>query len=312
MLQQTQVATATAHFHRFLARFPSLPDLAAASQDEVLALWSGLGYYSRAKNLHACAQAVVKVHGGRFPMSAQALEQLPGIGPSTAAAIASFCFGQRVSIFDGNVQRVVARLTGFSGDLAQAAERRELHRLAATGLPDGASAMPTHTQALMDLGATVCLPRKPLCGVCPFQLDCQARLANAPLSFPVQTKKLTRKGIRITWLCLWQEGKLWMTRRPDKGIWASLWTPPQCDAQAFRDWHQAQPLGGNLVHQGVFKHVLSHRDLFIEAIHAPWREEFSEWAGESGRWAGAQDLLDMGIPSAVLQCTGFDRQAAAR
>ena len=164
MLQQTQVATVQSYFIRFLDRFPDVASLAQSSQDDVLGLWSGLGYYSRARNLHRCAQLVVELHGGKFPGSALALESLPGIGRSTAAAIASLCFGERVAILDANVKRVLTRVLGFDADLALGANVLALWSEAQQALPvgvDAAVVMPRYTQGLMDLGATVSLPKIP-------------------------------------------------------------------------------------------------------------------------------------------------------
>ena len=172
MLQQTQVATVLGYYARFLERFPDVAALAAAPQDEVLALWSGLGYYSRARNLHRCAQAVVQAHGGAFPRSSEALQTLPGIGRSTAAAIAAFCFGERVAILDGNVKRVLTRVLGFGGDLAEAAQEKALWAEATRLLPEQGIAR--YTQGLMDLGATLCAARSPQCLLCPVQADCVA------------------------------------------------------------------------------------------------------------------------------------------
>ena len=163
MLQQTQVVTVIDYFNRFLHRFPTVRDLAAATEDEVLGLWSGLGYYSRARYLHRAAQQVVAQHGGVFPQQAALLETLPGIGRSTAAAIASVCFGERVAILDGNVKRVLTRHLGFDADLAQARAVTTLWERAQDRLPARAQDMPIYTQAVMDLGATVCTPRQPRC-----------------------------------------------------------------------------------------------------------------------------------------------------
>ena len=159
MLQQTQVGTVLGYYDRFLQRFPDVLALAAAPLDEVLALWSGLGYYSRARNLHRCAQAVASEHGGHFPASSVALATLPGIGRSTAAAIAAFCFGERVAILDGNVKRVLTRALGFAGDLAESRQERALWQLADALLPH--EHIEAYTQGLMDLGATVCALRQP-------------------------------------------------------------------------------------------------------------------------------------------------------
>lgn len=173
MLQQTQVSTVRSYFARFIDRFAQVADLAAAHEDEVLALWSGLGYYSRARNLHRCAQQVMAHFGGEFPRNAGQLQTLPGIGPSTAAAIASFCFGERISILDGNVRRVLTRYIGFGADLAQMANERALWAHAQSLLPEQAEVqanprvMAAYTQGLMDLGATVCTPLRPRCGRAP-------------------------------------------------------------------------------------------------------------------------------------------------
>ena len=165
MLQQTQVATAMAYYTRFLARFPNVVTLAGAALDDVLGLWSGLGYYSRARNLHRCAQQVVAEHGAVFPRTAALLQTLPGIGRSSAAAVAALCFGERVAILDGNVKRVLTRVLGFEADLASAANERALWALAHDLLPllDLQQTMPRYTQGVMDLGATLCTARQPRC-----------------------------------------------------------------------------------------------------------------------------------------------------
>lgn len=167
MLQQTQVVTVLGYYERFLARFPDVQSLAAAEEGEVLAFWSGLGYYSRARNLHRCAQQIVDLHGGEFPQNAERLAQLPGIGRSTAGAITSFCFSERVPILDANVRRVLTRVLGFTADLALAKNERLLWDQAQALLPvsDLYSAMPRYTQGLMDLGATVCTPKACLHGL---------------------------------------------------------------------------------------------------------------------------------------------------
>ncbi|MGA8009466.1 MAG: A/G-specific adenine glycosylase, partial [Thiomonas sp.] len=179
MLQQTQVAVVTDYFARFTARFPTVQALAAAPQDAVLAAWSGLGYYQRARNLHHCAQIVVETHGGAFPQTAEMLATLPGVGPSTAAAIAAFCFDERAAILDGNVQRVLCRSHGIDDPVPTTATTRKLWALARLLLPE-AKDIAAYTQALMDLGATVCKPRQPLCMQCPFQTDCRAHRSGDP------------------------------------------------------------------------------------------------------------------------------------
>ena len=204
MLQQTQVSTVLGYYPRFLDRFPDVHALAAASEDEVMSMWSGLGYYSRARNLHRCARTVVSEHGGSFPATSSVLATLPGIGDSTAAAIAAFCHGERVSIADGNVRRVLSRLLAFEGDLSQARAQRELWQLAQSLLPEHPSAddMVAYTQGLMDLGAGVCTLRQPACERCPVAGLCEARRSRHHRPVPgedeagrTSTRELVAAGI---------------------------------------------------------------------------------------------------------------------
>jgi A/G-specific adenine glycosylase len=182
MLQQTQVATVIDYYTRFVQRFPSVDTLAAAPLDDVLALWSGLGYYSRARNLHRCAQTVVQVHGGAFPAHSAVLATLPGIGRSTAAAIAAFCFGERAAILDGNVKRVLTRALGFDEDLASAPAQHRLWVEAEALLPR--CDVDVYTQGLMDLGATLCTQRRPACPLCPLQARLRGACQGAARAVP--------------------------------------------------------------------------------------------------------------------------------
>ena len=222
MLQQTQVTTVLAYYARFLERFPGVAALAAASLDDVLAAWSGLGYYSRARNLHRCAQVLMTEHAGRFPSDAEQLSTLPGIGRSTAAAIAAFCFGERAAILDGNVRRVLTRVLGFDADLAQAANERALWTQAEALLPE--RGIEAYTQGLMDLGASLCSARAPQCPACPLHAVCVAAREGVPERYPVKTRKLVRGRRENLWLCLQWRGSTWLLRRPDSGIWAGLWS----------------------------------------------------------------------------------------
>lgn len=305
MLQQTQVVTVLGYYERFLYRFPDVQALAAASQDEVMSLWSGLGYYSRARHLHACAKAVVSEHGGTFPSNSAALQTLPGIGRSTAAAIAAFCFGERVAILDGNVKRVLTRFLAFEGDLATAAHERSLWALATDLLPPG-EGIGAYTQGLMDLGATVCLPRAPLCLLCPVQADCVGRRQGAPERFPVKTRKLKRSARSSAWLWLrWGDDRLWLTQRPDRGVWAGLWSLPEFDtaemlAQASRCW----PGAGEVLPS--FTHVLTHLDWTLHPLR--WTLPAATSASRAadiaqglspGRWVSFEEALRLGLPSAL-------------
>ncbi len=267
MLQQTQVVTVVGYFARFVERFPDVQSLADATQDEVLGLWSGLGYYSRARNLHRCAQLVVELHGGEFPRDALTLASLPGIGRSTAAAIASLCFGERVAILDANVKRVVTRVLGFDADLALAANERALWDEATRLLPNSKSAtadMPRYTQGMMDLGATVCSPKKPSCLLCPVQSDCVATQRGDAERYPVRTRKLKRSSQSL-WL-LWvqrTDGAVWLAKRPTPGVWAGLQCFPLFDSEDALRAALPEPIGKGLHMLPTFTHVLTHKDLFM-------------------------------------------------
>ena len=283
------------YYERFLQRFPDVGALAAASIDDVFGLWSGLGYYSRARNLHRCAQAVVEEHGGEFPRSAQVLQTLPGIGRSTAAAIASFCFGERTAILDGNVKRVLTRVLGFDADLASSANERVLWDLATQLLPtrELQRAMPSYTQGLMDLGATVCLPRNPSCLLCPLREDCVAAREGAPEKYPVKTRKLKRTSQSL-WLLYAQspEGATWLEKRPTPGVWAGLYCLPLFDSREAL----AQAVQGAALHDAEpFVHVLTHKDLHLH----PVRAELSGALSAAGAWFAPSQWAALGLPAPV-------------
>ena len=275
MLQQTQVTTVLGYYERFLQRFPDVAALAAAPAEDVLALWSGLGYYARARNLHRCAQAVVAEHGGAFPRSAAQLAELPGIGRSTAAAIAAFCFGERVAILDGNVKRVLTRVLAYDRDIAQAASEKALWAIATDLLPETPAGEPLHaamasyTQGLMDLGATVCTIRKPACDACPVFAMCQGRVSGAPEKFPVKTRKLKRSRRASVLLWLQQRDRVWLVQRADSGVWAQLWSLPEFDAAATLERTVAQ-WPGTLEWMAPFKHVLTHFDWMLQPLRLQW------------------------------------------
>jgi A/G-specific adenine glycosylase len=306
MLQQTQVSTVLSYYPRFLERFPDVHTLASASADEVMALWSGLGYYSRARNLHRCAQAVVQNHGGVFPDTAERLQSLPGIGASTAAAIAAFCHGERISILDGNVRRVLSRLLAFEGDLAQTQPQRELWLLAQGLLPPAPTRddMTAYTQGLMDLGATVCLRAKPLCMRCPVQTVCSAHGADQVQRYPVKTRRLLRRF--ENWWLLLVRGSMgdgpqsfWLERRPNSGIWAGLYCPPVfADEEALRAALPA-PLRARLQALAPVAHSLTHREL---RLHPLLLDVDPDAEGlPPGQWVSASALAEHGLPAPVRQ-----------
>lgn len=302
MLQQTQVSTVRTYFDRFLARLPTVAALAAASQDEVLGLWSGLGYYSRARNLHRCAQAVVANHGGVFPSTAQVLQTLPGIGRSTAAAIASLCFGERVAILDANVKRVLTRVLAFEDDLASLASERKLWDAATRLLPasDLVQAMPRYTQGMMDIGATVCLPRAPACHQCPVALHCGALRLGTQERFPVRTRKLKRSVLSV-WL-LWMQGRdgtVFLQRRPQAGIWAGLYCFPSFESRLGVEQFMEGRLSGAAEELPAVKHVLTHKDLYLHPVRL--RVEKSVMQVQPGQWFAPQEWPDLGLPAPIRQ-----------
>ena len=309
MLQQTQVSTVLDYFPRFLARFPDVQALARAEQGEVLALWSGLGYYSRARNLHRCAQAVVADHGGAFPQTWAVLQTLPGIGASTAAAIAAFCFGERVSIVDGNVRRVLSRLLAFDGDLAKTPAQRALWDLAQTLVPEpGASQaedMQAYTQGLMDLGATLCTRSRPACERCPVQTLCQAHTSGQVARFPIKTKTLKRRSESWWLLCHFdpsEGGWVWLEPRPQTGIWAGLYCPPVwADEAPLRERLSGVALSA-IDHRPAVSHALTHRELSLNLTVVRGSRQGIKGLGEQGQWVALGQLDGVGLPKPIRTC----------
>ena len=303
MLQQTQVVTVCEYFNRFLDRCPDVQALAAANLDDVLGLWSGLGYYTRARNLHRCAQRVVSEFGGQFPCSAELLKTLPGIGRSTAAAIASLCFGERVAILDANVKRVLTRVQGFDGDLAKVANERKLWDMAVALIPTADEAkdsqvMRRYTQGMMDLGATVCLPRKPLCPICPVQAHCVAAAQRQPDKYPVRNRKLKRSSQSI-WMLLArrQDGAVWLEKRPTPGVWAGLYCLPLMDSE--NALHQTLPPKMKLAVMALptVLHVLTHKDLYL---HPCLVDDATNAAlNEFGQWFLPTQWKPLGLPAPI-------------
>ena len=302
MLQQTQVKTVLGYYARFLSVFPDVQALAAATQDEVFAQWSGLGYYARARNMHACAQQVVAQFGGQFPQRADQLVTLPGIGPSTAAAIASFCHGERVAIFDGNVKRVLARVLGFDEDLAASRAAKRLQQLAQQAVPASEADMPAYTQGIMDLGATVCTPKQAKCEACPLAAQCVAKAMGKQADWPVQTKKLKRSAEAwALWLAQLPDGRIWLSRRPGTGIWAGLHAFPMTPADAVPAVDGASPEAAP-----SFKHVLTHKDLYLTPVRLRFAsqakaERWSAAQADAGQWLTLEAALAMGVPKPVRQ-----------
>ena len=305
MLQQTQVVTVLDYYPRFLQRFPDVASLASAPLDDVLALWSGLGYYSRARNLHRCAQAVVQDFGGQFPRSAELLQTLPGIGRSTAAAVAAFCYGERVAILDANVKRVLTRVLGNHSDMSVASNERALWDKATDLLPTSqlAKAMPRHTQAMMDLGATLCTPRKPACERCPLAGLCVGRAQGQPEMYPVKTRKLKRSS-ESWWLLRAQraDGAVYLAQRPTPGVWAGLYSLPMhsCREDLMATLTPTQQAA--CADQAAFVHVLTHKDLHLHVVQLVWRRQAAPQP--TGQWFDISALPGVGLPAPIRKLLG--------
>jgi A/G-specific adenine glycosylase len=300
MLQQTQVATVLDYFPRFMQQFPDLAALAAAPLDEVLGLWSGLGYYSRARNLHRCAREVMALHQGGFPRTAAQLQTLAGIGRSTAGAIAALCFGERVAILDGNVKRVLSRVLGFDLDLAVAANERQLWDHATRLLPvtDLKHSMPHYTQGMMDLGASVCTARNPACERCPLALSCVAGRLGQPGKYPVKTRKLKRSSESI-WL-LWahsENNSVWLSKRPSPGVWGGLYCFPVFGSRAALEASVPLRAVASLDDLPEFTHVLTHKDLRLHPVRVT--VPAASMAGLAGRWMAADEWPRAGLPTPI-------------
>lgn len=260
MLQQTQVATVIPYYQRFMQRFPVLRDLADASQDEVLHLWSGLGYYARARNLRACARLVCERHGGELPHTVDELTALPGIGRSTAGAICAIVHGMRTPILDGNVRRVLSRHFAIAGDPGSAATQRLLWDTATLLTPAERSG--SYAQAIMDLGATVCTRTRPACVLCPLAATCQGLAQGNPTRFPTRRARRTIPERHCQLLVIRnEEGAVLLERRPPSGVWGGLWSFPEvgADEDPARACDRIVRVSPCEVRPGTpFRHTFSH------------------------------------------------------
>ncbi|MEW6512827.1 MAG: A/G-specific adenine glycosylase [Pseudomonadota bacterium] len=299
MLQQTQVATVIPYYERFLARFPTLDCLAAAPVEEVMALWSGLGYYARARNLHGCARTVVELHGGKFPRDPAAIAALPGIGRSTANAIAVFCFGARAPILDGNVKRLLCRFLGIEGFPGTAAIESRLWQDGTTLLPQRNVA--TYIQAQMDLGATICTRSRPRCAACPVIDLCVAHHDGRTDDLPTPRPKRAVPQREVTLLVLRKGRRIALEQRPPAGIWGGLLSLPELPEGGDAASYCEQRLGirlGAVLPAPTFAHGFTHFRLQIRPL-------VCEVAGtvqlaEPGlRWLDQAELAQAALPAPI-------------
>ncbi|MDB5907090.1 MAG: A/G-specific adenine glycosylase [Massilia sp.] len=303
MLQQTQVATVLTYYARFLDHFPTLAALAAAPLDDVMALWSGLGYYTRARNLHACAKRVVAEYGGEFPSDPKLLAELPGIGRSTAAAIAAFSGGARAAILDGNVKRVFARVFGVEQYPGLKPVEDAMWRRAEALLPE--IGIESYTQGLMDLGATLCTRSSPDCGRCPLQRRCAAFANGRTAELPVRKPKKTNPGKRAAMLVIVDAGQVLLEQRAGSGIWGGLLSLPEVDGHAGLEEATPDPLAAAGRFGAVEEvqallplvHVFTHYKLHIH----PHRIVLAQRAAvETGYvWWDLADIANAPLPAPV-------------
>jgi len=284
MLQQTTVATVKNYFAAFTARWPTIADLAAAADADVMQAWAGLGYYARARNLLAAARLVVADHGGQFPPDEDGLRILPGVGPYTAAAIAAFAFGQRAIVIDGNIERVTTRLFAISTPLPGA--RAEIRPALDAIVPDRAG---DFAQAMMDLAGRICTPRAPSCLVCPLRPDCQAA-ASDPEAYPVKPAKRARPTRRGTVWWIMLAGKVLTVTRPAKGLLGGMRALPSCD---WAGVDAAPPVPGDWQDLGTVSHGFTHFELQLRVMAI----RISAVSGLAGEWLNADEVAEAGLPT---------------
>jgi A/G-specific adenine glycosylase len=313
MLQQTQVQTVIPYYARFMARFPSVAALAEAPLDEVLHLWTGLGYYARARNLKACAQALVERHGGDFPKDLESVMALPGIGRSTAGAILALSRGERHPILDGNAKRVLARVFGIAGDPGSPAVLKALWAKAEACTPR--ARVGAYTQAIMDLGATLCTRTRPACTVCSMNQHCVAAREGRQAELP-GTKIRRARPAREAVLLIAETGEaaaraVLLERRPSSGLWGGLWSPPQFDSEsAALDWCRrelndpgpAQPLD-------PIAHGFTHFDLLLNPLRVRCSAAGGVCDGEDRLWYSLEAPPKVGLPQPIHKL--FERMRGA-
>jgi len=302
MLQQTQVTTVIPYFDRFMKRFPDVKKLAKAPVDDVLHHWSGLGYYARARNLHKAAITVVKEFNGEFPSTVDELAELPGIGRSTAGAIVSIAFKKRAAILDGNVKRVLARYHGIDGwpGIAQVQDTLWQHAEAHTPTKRVAD----YSQAMMDLGATLCTRSRPKCARCPLQIDCVALAEEKPEKYPGKKPKKTLPEKAVRMLLLENpDGAIWLEQRPPQGIWGGLWSLPEIAIDAdHRDWLAQRGLKASQAEQWTpLRHTFSHFHLDIHPLRITLKKPKAGVTEAGGLWYNVAQPQALGLAAPVTK-----------
>lgn len=306
MLQQTQVQTVIPYFQNFIKRFPDVNSLANASEDEVLALWSGLGYYSRARNLHKTAMIIADVYQGQFPEDTETLVKLPGIGPSTAAAIASLAFEKASAILDGNVKRVLSRYFLVAGPVDEAQTQKKLWQLANECMPS--QQCRDYTQAIMDLGATCCTQKNPNCLQCPVKTNCQAHLHNKVSDYPFKAAKKIRPVKAQQFLLLHRGHELYLEKRPSKGIWGGLWCLPAIEAdddpkQYLSTYYDLDDFSLKPLLQ--FKHQFTHFQLQIQVLTLEIPSQVNYLQTLPGEWFNKQACSGLGLSKPMSKIIKF-------
>ncbi len=303
MLQQTQVATVIPYFERFMQHYPTVKALAAASQDDVLHLWTGLGYYARARNLHKCAQTVVSEHKGEFPASVEALTELSGIGRSTAGAIASLSMGQSAAILDGNVKRVLARHFAVEGWPGKTSVLNQLWSVAELLTPQKRSGH--YTQAMMDLGAMVCTRSKPDCGQCPVSDSCAAYHQGNPQDYPGKKPKKDKPVKSVQLMMLRNRSGQWLLeQRPATGIWGGLWSFPEIDSEQNVEEYWRETYAQTVVineRWDSFRHTFSHYHLDITPVMADLTSETNQVGERANYWYDVEQPGAIGLAAPVKQ-----------
>jgi A/G-specific adenine glycosylase len=311
MLQQTTVATVGPYFDRFVARWPNVQSLAAAPLDDILHAWQGLGYYARARNLHACARHVVAEHGGHFPDTESALRALPGIGDYTAAAVAAIAFGRVATPVDGNIERVMARLFAHSEPLPGA--KPALRRLAATLTP--AERAGDYAQAAMDLGATICTPKQPKCILCPWRMECRGRTQGIAETLPARRAKAVkplRRGIAF-WVVR-PDGAVLLRRRPEKGLLGGMMEVP---STLWREtpWSEEEAVAAAPVRAkwrllaGTVRHTFTHFHLELAVLAGEVRAGFSQGGGQ---WVKLDEFSAHALPTVMKKVVAHARGGPRR